>query len=581
MRTFARVAIVVAIGVWMLVTATPDVTRVFAPSSDAGLSVDFDGVVNAVDSGSPAATARIVPGDRIVAPLPRGLFRQPLPPLSFKLLHDGAPRSITLIPRRYTLTRGKRLLLLAQYASYMIFLIVGSLVLLLRPSAMTWAFYLYCVARRYGDIGFYWPGSNDFFWANVIVLVALGGMSCILVMIFALRFPGDRLEAWRAPMNRIAIFLLIPFAGLWPFAVIRMNFFGLPSQWLADLFVRLDSIVYLGAAAIFIVTLLRSHGEERQRLQWILVFPAVLALRVIAINQGNGLLPYSLPVWFPRLLEVLGVFVPLTVAYAIVRRRVFDIQFAISRALVYAAITTMIAGAFLLLDWFMSKQFAQTRFTLTAEIVLALAIGSCLNMLHRNVDRFVDSTLFRQRHIAQERLAKAAAAVLRAESHEVVDRFLVHEPVRALDLTSAAIFHQVGETGHFVREVAAGWDHVETRELTSADPLVLHLLAEDASVRLADVIWAADATPTQLADAVMAMPVLLRDQLVAIVLYGPHHSGADIDPDEVKSIALLVERAGAAYDHIEARTLRAQVESLMHERDAKQHEIEVLRGSTA
>jgi hypothetical protein len=581
MPTFARTAIVAAIGVWMLVTATPDVIRAFQPSSDSGLSVDFDGVVNAVDGGSPAAAAGIAPGDRIIAPLPRGLFRQPLPGLSFKLMTNGVTRAITLAPRPYLLSRGRRLLLLAQYTSYMIFLIVGSLVLLLRPSAMTWAFYLYCVARRYGDIGFYWPGSNAFFWSNVFVLVALGGTSCLLVTIFALRFPSNRLDAWRARINRVATFLLIPFAALWPYALVRMNFFGLPSQGLADLFVRLDSIVYLGAATIFVATLLRSYGEQRQRLQWILVFPAVLALRVIAINQGNGLLPYSLPAWFPRLLEVLGVCIPLTVAYAIVRRRVFDIQFAISRALVYATITTIVAGAFFLLDWFMSKQFAQTRFTLTAEIILALAIGSWLNILHRNVDRLVDSTLFRQRHLAQERLTKAAAAVLRAESHEVVDRFLVHEPVRAMNLTSAAIFHQDAATGHFVREVAVGWDHAETRELTSDDPLVLHLLAEDAPVRLADIVWASDTSPTHLADAVLAMPVMLRDQLVAIVLYGPHHSGADIDPDEVKSMVLLVERAGAAYDHIEARTLRAQVESLIRERDAKQREIEALRASTA
>jgi hypothetical protein len=77
------------------------------------------------------------------------------------------------------------------------------------------------------------------------------------------------------------------------------------------------------------------------------------------------------------------------------------------------------------------------------------------------------------------------------------------------------------------------------------------------------------------------MPVLLRDQLVAIVLYGPHRSGADIDPDEVRGVLLLVERAGAAYDHIEARALREQVTSLIRERDAKQREIEMLRAGTA
>jgi hypothetical protein len=445
---------------------------------------------------------------------------------------------------------------------------------------MTWAFYIYCVGRRWGDLWFYWPGSDAFFWINMFAIAALGGASSVLLTIFALRFPSNRVEGWRRFAERLATLLVLPFAIAGPYILLRANFWGVPSQRLTDLFIALTSLMYLVAAAVFIVTLIQSHGEERQRLRWILVFPVVLVLRVVTIYQANGMLPHVLPDWFPRALMILEISIPVVVAYAVVRRRVFDVEFAISRALVYAAITALIGGSFLLLDWFMSKQFAETRFTLTAEIILALAIGSWLNMLHRNVDRFVDSTFFRQRHLAEERLKKAAAAVVRAESHDVVDRFLVHEPVRALDLTSAALFRRNDASSHFARSVAEGWNHIGSQELTSDDPLVLHLLAEESPIRLADVIWAADERPTHVGDAVLAMPVLLRDQLVSIVLYGAHRNGADIDPDEVRSIALLVDNAGAAYDHIEARTLRAQVASLIRERDAARHEISALRATS-
>jgi hypothetical protein len=581
MPSLLRAFIVIAVGIWMIATAAPQLKQIWQPTPDNGITVDFDGVIVAVEPGSPAARASIVVGDRILPPFPRELFRQPPETISFRFEDRGITRTATLVPHPHALTRPDRLLLLGLFASYVVYLIVGSLVLVLRPNAMTWAFYLYCVLRRYGDLGFYWPGSSEFFWFNVLTLAALSGSVCALVLIFALRFPSNRLEGWRKPLNRIAVFFAAALPAAWLCVLIRVHFLGLPSQSLLRLLILVISVVYLAAAAIFVVTLFRSHGDERQRLRWILVFPAVLIMRVIAINQGSILIPNSLPGWFSEALIVLGVSVPLAVAYAIVRRRVFDVEFAISRALVYGSITSLIAGTFLLLDWFMSKQFAETRFTLTAEIIVALAIGSWLNMLHRNVDRFVDSTFFRQRHLAQERLTKAAAAVLRAESHEVVDRFLVHEPLRALDLTSAAIFRRDGATGHFVREVAAGELGIDTSELTSENPLVLHLLAEGAPVRLADVAWATDAMPTDVGDAVLAMPVLLREQLIAIVLYGPHRNGADIDPDEIKSIVLLVERAGAAYDHIEARILRGQVESLIRERDAQQREIEVLRASTA
>jgi hypothetical protein len=80
-----------------------------------------------------------------------------------------------------------------------------------------------------------------------------------------------------------------------------------------------------------------------------------------------------------------------------------------------------------------------------------------------------------------------------------------------------------------------------------------------------------------MAHAVLAMPLVLRDQIVAIAMYGPHRTGADIDPDEQKSLAPLLDRAGAAYDHIDAQALRAKVELLTREREHKDREIARLR----
>jgi hypothetical protein len=198
-------------------------------------------------------------------------------------------------------------------------------------------------------------------------------------------------------------------------------------------------------------------------------------------------------------------------------------------------------------------------------------------MLHHNVDRFVDSTFFRARHEAEKRLARAAAALGRAESHEAVDRFMVHEPVQALALTSGALFRRSQPSKPFTRELAIGWGEPDLRELTADHPLVLYLLAEGAPVRLGDVRWTADAGEFHVANSVLAAPVLLREQLAAIVLYGPHRSGADIDPDEIRSLAPLTERAGAAYDHIEVQALRAVVQRLMQERQTTDHEMARLR----
>ena len=506
----------------------------------------------------------------MIPPLPRGLDRDPPKVWSFNLKqHDGRVRHVVLVPQPSPATFSDKLRGLALVTSYLVFVIVGSTLLLMRPNPMTWSFYLYCILRRYGDLYFTWPGSDSFFWFNTLLFGSLGGAECALVTIFALRFPSDQIAGWRRPANLVAILLAVLLPLGWLGVFIRFDFLGLPSQSLVDALVRVTSAVYFWAAAIFIGTLLQSHGDQRQRLQWILVFPIVLLLRVAVIN-----LP--LPNWVSDALIALGVLVPLTVAYAVIRRRVFDVQFVISRALVYGTMTTMIAGTFLLIDWFMSKQFEQTRFTLTAEIIFALALGSSLNMLHRNVDRLVDGIFFRQRHFAERRLLRAAAAVTRAETFSAVDQFVVHEPVDALDLTSAALFRKSERGGGFVRRVDVGWDNHDIRELGADNPLVLHLLAEGASVRISDVTWSSGHAP-HVAHAVLAMPLLLRDQIVGIALYGPHRTGADIDPDEQKALTPLLDRAGAAYDHIDAEALRTKVELLTREREHKDREIARLR----
>ena len=569
MSKLTRTIVVIVISAWSVGTLAPRLSCIWNACPQNGLSVTFDGVVTHVDRGSPAAAAGIVRGDRILAPLPRGLSRDPPGNYSLNLARGRDVRTIVLAPRPMRMTRGGTLRLLALGASYLVYVLVGSALLLLRPSAMTWSFYLYGVLRRYGDLYFYWPGSASFFWANALLYSTLGGATCALVLIFALRFPRNEAVGWRGRLQWVAVGLALLFSLGWLAVFVRFDFLGLPSQMLASALVYATSVVYAGAAAVFLLTLFSSHGDERQRLQWIVVFPIVLLLRVAVIN-----IPRTVPDWFIDGLIALAVLVPLAVAYAVIRRRVFDVQFAISRALVYGALTSLVAGTFLLVDWFMTRQFALTRLTLSAEIAFALVLGSSLNALHGSVDRFVDGVFFRQRHFAERRLAKAAAALARVESIGSVDQFVVHEPVQALGLTSGALFRR-NEHGSYLRRIETGWTAADVREFGAHDPLVLHLSTENGPVRLSEVTWGSR-TP-RLANSVLVAPVLLRDQIVAIALYGPHTTGADIDPDEQKAIAPLLERAGAAYDHIDANALRAKVELLTRERDAKEREIARLR----
>ena len=134
-----RAILVIAVGVWMLGTAIAGLERIWEPYPDNGIDLDFDGAVTDVAPRSPGSAAGIEVGDHVVPPLAPALFRDPPPSLTFKLNHHGTVRTVTLSPQNRMLSRVDRAIIALLFLEYSVFLVVGSLVLLLRPSAMTWS----------------------------------------------------------------------------------------------------------------------------------------------------------------------------------------------------------------------------------------------------------------------------------------------------------------------------------------------------------------------------------------------------------------------------------------------------------
>ena len=90
--------------------------------------------------------------------------------------------------------------------------------------------------------------------------------------------------------------------------------------------------------------------------------------------------------------------------------------------------------------------------------------------------------------------------------------------------------------------------------------------------------------PAALAQPILAIPLVVRHDLIAFVLYGGHKTGEAIDPDEQKTLAHLAHAAASAYEHIHAKalltestTLRAENAMLVRERVLLRDIVETLR----
>ncbi|HXW77033.1 MAG TPA: GAF domain-containing protein, partial [Candidatus Eremiobacteraceae bacterium] len=311
---------------------------------------------------------------------------------------------------------------------------------------------------------------------------------------------------------------------------------------------------------------------ERQRIRWVVLGFGIALLTSIA-ESIIGTEASNTPYIVQDLLGLLSLFAPISVAYAVIKHRVIDVNFVVSRTLVYGVLTTVFVGLFALIDWVIGHVLDQSRWALITEICVAISVGFWLNGLHNRIDRFVDSVLFRRRHAAERRLATLARGLPHADSMQRVDTSLIAEPRDALDLTSSALFRREAG-GSYLRVNSSEWPEHGAQSLASDDPLIIYLQAERAAVRLADVHWSRTDGPGGAARPAIALPILVRHELDAVALYGSHRGGEDFDPDEMAWLNALGAAAGAAYDHLEADALRAELERISKESEARRVALE-------
>ena len=162
----------------------------------------------------------------------------------------------------------------------------------------------------------------------------------------------------------------------------------------------------LGIAAI-IVRFRRSRGDQRQQLKWFLA----------AMTLAAVLLPMSLiDSRFP-LIDLLSVgtlpIVAMSVAVAILRYRLYDIDRVISRTISYGLITALLVAVFLLVN--LGLQSVLSSFTSGNSLAVAgstLLAAALFTPVRRRVQRIVDRRFDRARYDG-ERTASAFSVRMR------------------------------------------------------------------------------------------------------------------------------------------------------------------------
>lgn len=568
-----RVLLVALLALWTIGTTLPSASVIWRPPGTLGFRADYDGRIVEVDPQGVGARAGIAVGDRIdlpATPMENRVYAAPLAPLpqagtstTLVIARRSTTRSVTLVAPARDLSTAEKWSIIARIVAVMIFVIVGAALVLLRPSVVTWGFYLSCLGINPPP-----PATLSlaaFPWNLVIEIVAhfVFAAGTVGFIIFALRFPRTETSGWRASVERQSAAIFLVTAVLFVYPDVAPVLFGRPGETVQVLALAWASLTAVVVIAALAGTYMHGSGEDRQRIRWVIVgFAIGVSAAVVGGVLGySSLFPIPNAAALANVILVFTAFVPLTVAYAVIRHRVLDVRFAISRALVYGGITSGAIVVFAIIDWFFGHVLAATKLAIFAEIAASVALGFGLNGVEKRVDALVDSVFFRARHIADRRLGRIAAALSHASTVSAVDDLIVSEPLDALELGSAALFRR-NDIGQFVRTAANSWPADAPSSFDRDDTLFLQLQAELAPLHLSEIRWQHEGLPANEARPALAVPVVVRGGVVAAVIYGRPLSGEEFDPDAVALLNRLAVGAAAAYDHLEAQALRRRVAEL-------------------
>jgi len=165
-------------------------------------------------------------------------------------------------------------------------------------------------------------------------------------------------------------------------------------------------ILFLVLALVSVVVrYLRSGGAQRQQIKWLMLATALSALMVF-FEEITGI---EMDTEVPFAISI--ALFPLTIAVAIFRYRLYDIDVIINRALVYGALTASLAlvyvGGVVGLQRLLSPLFGESN--QFAVVVSTLAIAALFNPLRRRIQSFIDPRFYRRKYDARKTLERFGA----------------------------------------------------------------------------------------------------------------------------------------------------------------------------
>jgi len=538
-----------------------------------GLGVGDNAGVPFVDSvlpGSPADRQGVKVGDGIdIADLTTSSrFRlyvgsPPGTEVTVRIGRAGSWRPVTLraVPNPLAPSRW------APVAAATITLLVVALIAYRRPSLATAALVLYgcgSVSSFVTTAELSWLADPWFGGVSIFINAALSQVPVFALFPFIVRFP-------HLPTTRSAVVRMHLADGIFAAAAVGFAAATILEPVAFVSWAAAYNAIGLATTLVLLVFAMLAYrdesGESRRRIGWVIAGFVVSGAAYNVIDAFGATISSAgqVSAGIVALLDFMSLLtaaLPIALAYAVLRHRVLDIGFALNRGAVFAVLTTIVICIVSLVDWITGRLLSEERLALAVEALATIAVGVSLNWLHGRVERVVDQTVFRRRHLAERRIEHRIDALRFANTEGSIDDALAVDAPEILELASSAVFRRAVTGGPFLRIAAFGWSPSDIESVEPDSLLVRTVLALEKPIILADLAIDNAGFPRGSAKPTLAIPINAQHELLGFALFGNERGGGSLDPTQVTLLARLVGAASNAYGVVEARRWRTRAAEL-------------------
>jgi hypothetical protein len=250
------------------------------------------------------------------------------------------------------------------------------------------------------------------------------------------------------------------------------------------------------------------------------------------------------------------------VCTAVRRRRIVNISYEL-KGLAAAAIVLIGFAIFeSVMHAELDKMYESIGVPPPLGFVISILVAVVSSLVAHQTTHYADHWFNRRFYHAATHIEQLARKAKHSVSLEEIDAALVSEASDAFGLASAAVFRDMG--GVFRRvSPSKGWSERDRSELnTSGDKQLIGDLSRGDPVRMRLVTQDGEPGPSDLIAPAVAVPIEVADELFAVVMYGPHETGDDLDKLEVKTLEKLAQQAAIGYVSARIAGLENEVRAL-------------------